>query len=210
MPQVIPEGFPEWESVMNRWSSLLLQAVATVAELTAMGLGLEKHTITNMMKHAPHLLAPTGSNLNKHNQIGTALAGFHYDLNLYTIHGASRFPGLSIWLRDGSKVPVRVPKGCLLLQAGKQLEWITGGVITAGFHEVVVNEDTLKACEVAKEAGRPLWRVSSTLFSHIASDQVLKPLKDEWNTADAQIKYPAIKCGHQVQNELKSINLAMK
>lgn len=70
---------------MNRWSSLLLQAVHTVAELTAIGCGLEKTVITKMMKCAPHLLAPTGSNLNKYNQIGTVFAGFHYDLNLYVL-----------------------------------------------------------------------------------------------------------------------------
>lgn len=45
-------------------------------------------------------------------------AGFHYDLNFLTIHGKSRFPGLYIWLRDGTRVLVRVPDGCLLLQAG--------------------------------------------------------------------------------------------
>lgn len=48
-------------------------------------------------------------------------AGYHYDLNFLTIHGRSRFPGLFIWLRDGRKVPVKVPAGCLLLQAGKQV-----------------------------------------------------------------------------------------
>jgi hypothetical protein len=39
------------------------------------------------------------------------------DLNWMTIHGKSRFPGLFIWLRDGRRVPVAVPDGCLLLQA---------------------------------------------------------------------------------------------
>ena len=48
-------------------------------------------------------------------------AGYHYDLNVMTIHGKSRFPGLFIWLRDGTRVPVKVPDGCLLLQAGKQV-----------------------------------------------------------------------------------------
>jgi len=39
------------------------------------------------------------------------------DMNMLTIHGKSRFPGLHIWLRDGRRMPVRVPDGCLLLQA---------------------------------------------------------------------------------------------
>lgn len=65
-----------------------------------------------------------------------SLAGFHYDLNFLTLHGKSRYPGLFVWLRDGSRVEVRVPSGCLLVQAGKQLEWLTGGAVKAGVHEV--------------------------------------------------------------------------
>lgn len=48
-------------------------------------------------------------------------AGYHYDLNFLTIHGRSRFPGLNIWLRNGQKVEVKVPVGCLLIQTGKQV-----------------------------------------------------------------------------------------
>lgn len=69
----------------------------------------------------PHLLAPTGSDLSKYGQLNNVFAGYHYDLNFLTIHGRSRFPGLFIWLKDGRKVPVKVPEGCLLLQAGKQV-----------------------------------------------------------------------------------------
>lgn len=32
----------------------------------------------------------------------------------------------------------------LLVQAGKQMEHITGGLIKAGYHEVVVNDATLE------------------------------------------------------------------
>ena len=48
-------------------------------------------------------------------------AGYHYDLNFLTIHGRSRFPGLNIWLRNGQKVEVKVPVGCLLIQTGKEV-----------------------------------------------------------------------------------------
>jgi len=34
-------------------------------------------------------------------------------------------------------VAVRVPDGCLFLQAGRQLEWLTGGHVVAGMHEVL-------------------------------------------------------------------------
>lgn len=42
----------------------------------------------------------------------------------------------------------------------------------AGYHEVVVVDETLEAIQRAKDAGRSLWRISSTLFSHLASDLV--------------------------------------
>lgn len=131
---------------------------------------------------------------------------YHYDLNFLTIHGRSRFPGLYVWLRDGRRVPVKVPDGCLLLQAGKQLEWLTGGHVRAGMHEVLFTPATAKAMAAAQAAGRSLWRVSSTVFGHIASDVVLRPL-GHFATAEAEAAYPATPCGEQVQAELEAINL---
>ncbi len=40
-----------------------------------------------------------------------------------------------MWLQDGRRLPVRIADGCLLLQAGKQMEWLTGGHVRAGMHE---------------------------------------------------------------------------
>jgi isopenicillin N synthase-like dioxygenase len=38
---------------------------------------------------------------------------------------------------------VRVPDGCLLVQAGREMEWLTGGVVQAGYHEVIVSDATV-------------------------------------------------------------------
>ena len=84
----------------------------------------------------------------------------------------SRYPGLYVWSRTGTKMTVSVPDGCLLVQAGKQIEYLTGGYVLAGFHEVVVNAETVKTIKRKREKRESLWRVSSTLFSHICSDQV--------------------------------------
>jgi hypothetical protein len=43
--------------------------------------------------------------------------------------------------------------------------------------QVIVTERTLDAVENARIAGRPAWRVSSTLFAHVASDVLLHPLQ---------------------------------
>ncbi|GFR49189.1 hypothetical protein Agub_g11213, partial [Astrephomene gubernaculifera] len=155
----------------------------------------------------PHLLAPTGSDLDCNGRLGAVLAGYHYDLNLLTVHGRSRFPGLFVWLRDGRRVAVRIPAGCLLMQAGKQLEWLTGGHIMAGMHEVVVTEATLAAVEAARAAGRSTWRISSTVFTHCASDVTLQPLGPYAAREGAREAYPPVKAGEQVQRELEAICL---
>ena len=63
-----------------------------------------------------------------------------------TIHGRSRYPGLHVWARNtGKRILVKVPPGRhLLVQAGKQIEHLTGGLIKAGLHEVVVNDKTVE------------------------------------------------------------------
>lgn len=99
---------------MDTWGSKLLQAAFTAAEMAAQGMGLESETFSKLMVGGAHLLAPTGSDLVRHD-VGTTLAGFHYDIALMTVHGKSRYPGLYIWLRDWIKIPVKIPKGCLLI-----------------------------------------------------------------------------------------------
>ncbi|KAL7158178.1 hypothetical protein ABFS83_02G124600 [Erythranthe nasuta] len=203
---VIPEGFPEWKDTMDFWGYKMISAIEAVAEMAAVGFGLQKDAFTSLMKQGPHLLAPTGSDLRRHGQIGTVFAGYHYDLNFLTIHGRSRFPGLNIWLRDGRKMEVKVPVGCLLIQTGKQIEWMTAGECIAGMHEVVVTERTTDAIKLASQQNRSLWRVSSTLFAHIASDAVLKPL-GHFTDSPLACKYPSISAGEYVEQELAVINL---
>ncbi|XP_038903283.1 uncharacterized protein LOC120089913 [Benincasa hispida] len=203
---VIPEGFPEWKDTMDSWGFKMIAAIEAVAEMAAIGFGLPRDAFTSLMKLGPHLLAPTGSDLHRFGQEGTVFAGYHYDLNFLTIHGRSRFPGLYIWLRNGQKVEVKVPIGCLLIQTGKQIEWLTAGDCIAGMHEVVVTKRTKDAIKLASEQNRSLWRVSSTLFAHIASDAVLKPLGHFAESPHAN-KYPSMLAGEYVEKELAVINL---
>ena len=216
---VLPAAFPEWQEKMDQWGSKLHDAVSVVADMLASGLGLEPKVFTEMAQNGPHLLAPTGSDLKKYGKVGTVLAGFHSDLNFLTIHGKSRFPGLNIWTRSGEKLLVKIPgklnpkiclhvDGCLLVQAGKQLEYMTGGTIVAGFHEVVVVDDTLKAIERQKENQRPLWRISSTLFYHLASDRTLAPLTPFVVDESIKEKYPPQYVGTQVAKELGFLELS--
>lgn len=113
-PAVVPADFPDWENKMNKWGTKLLQAVYTVAEMAAVGMGVQKDVFTRRMEGGAHLLAPTGSDLKK-NDVGTIFAGFHYDISFMTIHGKSRYPGLYVWTRDWKKKAVKIPQGCLLI-----------------------------------------------------------------------------------------------
>jgi isopenicillin N synthase-like dioxygenase len=101
------------------------------------------------------------------------------------------------------------------VQAGKQLEYATGGLVKAGYHEVVVNDRTIETIERRKREHpeRPLVRISSTLFWHLNSDFDLAPVpelaakaatlreeqrllgRDEGEAA----AYPPTKVGHQVE-----------
>jgi isopenicillin N synthase-like dioxygenase len=119
---------------------------------------------------SPHLLAPTASDLVKYHKKDTILAGFHTDLNFLTIHGRSRYPGLHIWARNtGKRILVQFPPTgrYLLVQAGKQLEHLTGGLIKAGYHEVVVNEATIA-----------VHSLQMVIFSFFVLTVVERPSKD--------------------------------
>ena len=88
---------------MNLWGHKLLDAVHSVAEMAAIGMGLPQDTFLERMDGGAHLLAPTGSDLEK-NQVGAVFAGYHYDISFLTIHGKSRYPGLYAWTRENTKL----------------------------------------------------------------------------------------------------------
>ena len=93
------------------------------------------------------------------------------------------------------------------MQAGRQLEWLTGGHVKAGFHEVVHTPEAVAAADAARLAGRSTWRVSSTLFAHIASDQILQPLGHFADLPGVAADYPATPAGEYVESELSVIKL---
>ena len=207
-PQVIPTDFPEWEHKMDKWGYKLLNAVKVVAEIAAVGMGLEKEAFTQRMEGGAHLLAPTGSDLVK-NDVGAIFAGFHYDIAFMTIHGKSRFPGLYVWTRENKKMQVKVPEGCLLIQSGKTFENITGGYILAGFHEVVYTEQTKEAMLKAQAEDKSHWRVSSTLFSHFRYNVDCTPmpeLKHLYSEEDAKA-YGSMTAFDILMTELDATNM---
>lgn len=74
---------------------------------------------------------------------------------------------------------------------------------------MVVAPETIAAIEARRAQGHSLWRVSSTLFSHIASDQELRPLEGGPWSAEAEDggRFPPVLAGDQVMEELRAIKL---
>ena len=203
---IVPNNTPGFYHTMDEWGKLLLATGETVSEMLSIGLGLEKNTFTDYMVEGPHLLAPTGTDLNEHGKLNNVFAGFHTDLSFLTLHGKCRFPGLHIWTKNGERIEVSVPRGCILIQAGQQLEYLTGGLIKAGYHEVVCDQNTMNTIYWEKGNPRPLWRVSSTMFTHLKSDKMLKPLEPYLNE-ESEVEYPEIPVGEQVRKELDRVKL---
>lgn len=57
----------------------------------------------------------------RNTKLGDVITGFHHDLDLFTTHSKSNYPGLHAWMKTGEKFPVNIPDGHLLIQAGEQL-----------------------------------------------------------------------------------------
>ena len=102
----MPAAFPEWRAVLDGWGALMVGAVTLAAQMAARGFGLPADAFTRRMARGPHLLAPTGTDLERHSAVGTVYAGYHYDLNFLTIHGRSRCAADKAVLSDAAAAAV--------------------------------------------------------------------------------------------------------
>ncbi len=214
-PPVIPAAFKDsWQRVMSSWGEKLLRTGEIVLEMIEKVLDLAPGRLREMTVGAPHLFGPNAANLDVLSTPGTIVNAYHYDLNALSIHRSANFPRmLRIWLRNGTSVWVVVPAGYILVQIGQQIEWITGGLLTAGMHEVVVTKEGLEA---RQKSDNP-WRISSPCFMHFASEYMLNILPEararlkltdqEW--AERLRRYPPILVREQVERELYEIGLAV-
>jgi len=73
--------------------------------------------------------------------------------------------------------------------------------------QVIYSQETHAAAEAAKAQGKSLWRVSSTVFGHVASHQTLRPLGSHFPRLPAAARYPPITAGNYVEQELSVIAL---
>ena len=168
-----------------------------VSEYISVGLGQSPRLLRDMLEHpdGPHCLAPTGVNLREEFARGCTgradksdllswlaserycLDGFHNDVNLITVHARANTPGLHTWSATGERYDaLTVPEGCLVVQSGRQLRHLTGGVIPAMYHEVTTTPGMIPYARAELEAGRDPIRVGCPFFVHVRSDVLMAPI----------------------------------
>jgi isopenicillin N synthase-like dioxygenase len=182
----------------------MYKVVMTIAEMLAVGFGEPRDLFSSLLEYGPHRLAPTGLDLTKWGAPGTVAAGFHNDLSCLTMHGMSNWPGLWAWTRLFEKYAVRLPdERHLLLQVGRVLEHLTAGEVKRGYHEVVIGEDKQDILRALIEAGEQPWRVTTTSFYNIASEEMIEP-KGSFAKLESAEPYFAerIVCGQHMLNKI--------
>lgn len=218
---VIPEGFPEWQEKSAAWGNAMLASINTVAEMVAISYGLPPSTFTEFLDGADHLLSPNANDLRVEPAEGAIFNGMHTDLNFATAHGKSNIGKMvHVWTHHNGryrKCSIMIPDGCILIQVGEQWEWLTGGHLRAGYHEVVYNSSAAKECQRIKDLypddPTRLIRISSTVFGTCENSKILKPLPpitallDQSEKSLAQLKYPPIQVLRQVLNKLEKIGM---
>ena len=108
--------------------------------MLAVGLGLQKYSLWNLIENGNLVFSPPGHDLSRQKP-GDMLLSFHYDFTLLTVHHKGLFPGLYAWTPDGRRFKPQTPTNHYFIHGGKQLEWVTGGFLKAIFHEVYYDQD---------------------------------------------------------------------
>jgi isopenicillin N synthase-like dioxygenase len=204
--QLVPVGFEDrWRRIMDQRSTLLIQTIFDASRLVAIGLGLPEDVFVETMQHGTNLFAPTGSDLSTF-QPDDVMASFHYDFGQWTGHDSASHGGLIAWTRDGKPIRVEVPHGCVLIQAGKEAEILTGGYIQAGFHEVIATDEAIAQARTDKAEGRSPIRIAGPLFAQSGPGVVLSP-RGRFATDERLGAYPPILSERHQADEIAANNL---
>ncbi|MBP9763107.1 hypothetical protein KBD34_05880 [Patescibacteria group bacterium] len=209
-PTRIMVGHEAWCRTMRLWGKNMLSDTDLILGALAEHYGLPAKVFST--KGGAHYVAPTGTKMNKF-RVGKVVVRLHSDMGLLTGHEKSiaffsksgkkaSCGGLIVWTKNGRKIRVVMPEGCRLFQAGMQLEYVTGGKIVAGMHQVVIPPEAQALIDEAVLNGEDVWRITATLFPHYLGDKritVLKPFRVKGR------KYPTIFAGELDEATLKAI-----
>ncbi len=209
--QVVPAVFTDlWPSLMDRQAQVLINTSLTCTMLVERGLGLKAGRLTHRLIDGATILALNAIDLSTL-KVGDVINACHNDFGFLTAHDRSTFPGLVIWLRDGTKLEVSIPPGCFLVQVGQQLEYVTGGYFLAGYHEVSCTQRAANSVIGAVADGRSPFRVARSLFLHLHTDAVMGVMEEAPVDHDnVSQRYPPTLAGTRSWEVLIDIGLATR
>lgn len=220
LPAVTVAEVPGMNASIDALGGVLYLAGLAVSEYLSVGLEHHPRLLRDMLERpdGPHALAPTGVNLaeefaktgkgrnggaNLLDWLATeryCLDGFHNDVNMITVHARANTPGLHTWSANGERYDaLTVPEGCILVQSGRQLRHITGGLIPAMYHEVTTTPGMIPYARAELAAGRDPVRVGCPFFVHLRSDVVMTPI------AGDRSAYRPMKAGDLVKEMISTI-----
>ena len=176
----------QWQKLMDEFGMMMLDPVSVVSEMLALGLGLERDYFTKLMNNGHHKVAPTFASYLDDRVPGTIQAALHQDIDVFAIHAQGTHSGLFVYTETGERLEVRVPEGCFLVQAGRQLYLkmrsmqrsgeITKKPIQPGWHEVVVTPDAVEKARPALEEIERILRLPSSQLTDAEKLARIRPL----------------------------------
>jgi len=191
---VWPSEAPGFKSVMQQLYATLQAYGMKVLELLQPGYRSPEYW-RDLVTDAPTVLRAIHYPPVSAEEVGNIVWGcMHTDINLVTVLPASTKPGLWIRRRDGVWIPGNTPEaeGCIFVQVGDMLDYLTGGRFMSAAHEVR-----------APEAPTTEGRLSAALFIHARPNAVFDP---DLSTAD-KVFYPRTTAYELLEERLKAIQL---
>ncbi|MEX1063798.1 MAG: 2-oxoglutarate and iron-dependent oxygenase domain-containing protein [Candidatus Paceibacterota bacterium] len=156
---------PDFRPAMWNLYNMLMIYGRDILDAVGQHLGKPDNFFREIISNAPSPMRAIHYPPVSMDQIGKiAWACKHTDINLITVLPASTKPGLWIRRRDKVWIPGTAPEGCVIVQVGDVLQYLTGGELLSAWHEVRPPKSPTTE-----------GRFSAALFIHARPDVMLEP-----------------------------------
>ena len=173
----IPD-FPELGPSTEKVALTLEKTGECVLDALSLSLGLEeKDSLKNFTKYGDYYMQNLCTfNIHK-KPVGHVMHKLHFDRDLITVHTRSNYPCLVVYTTEDEarRIIAKPPPGALLVQAGLQLEWLSGGYFASGLHEVIVTEEAKEKATENVANGGDGHRITQTLFIRAENNIIVGP-----------------------------------
>lgn len=187
---------PNNNKKLNNFGICIYDKIESILTKLSIGLGIDDDFLTNIIKDGPSTLSTFCYDVidRKHNR---SAKGYSNELSLITVFCPSVYNHINIWTTNTrKKISVTIPDNCILIQAGLQLEYLTGGTIQAGYNEIVISNDIDR-----KSNNYSTLNIIPTLNIQ-CNNKCQLSIIDKFNNNKVISEYPSINKGEWLKNEL--------